>query len=82
MGEVLLTDTQKQMIDVAAGSYKYAGSLEVEAQDRFGLSPTRYWQEVNRLIQTEAAVVYRPAAVARLNARRRPPTRTTSRLLG
>jgi hypothetical protein len=69
------------MIDVAAGTYKNTGSLEVEAQRQFGLSPTRYWQEVNRLIRTEAAVAYRPAAVARLNARRRPASRTDSRLL-
>ena len=77
----MLTDAQKRMIDVAAGTYKYTGSLEVEAQRQFGLSPTRYWQEVNRLIRTEAAVAYRPAAVARLNARRRPASRTASRLL-
>jgi hypothetical protein len=78
----LLTEAQKRMIDVAAGTYKYAGSLELEAQRQFGLSPTRYWQEVNRLIRTESAIAYRPAAVARINARRRPGVRTVSRLLG
>jgi hypothetical protein len=78
----LLTDAQKRMIDVAVGTYKYTGSLELEAQRQFGLSPTRYWQEISRLIRTEAAVAYRPAAVAMLNARRRPGVRTTSRLFG
>ena len=74
------------MIDVAAGSYEYAGSLEVEAQDRFG--PTKYWQEINRLLLPEAAVAYRPAAVARLNEQRkrsstiRPPSRISDRMAG
>lgn len=77
----MLTEAQKRMIDVASDTYKYTGSLELEAQRQFGLSPTRYWQEINQLIRTEAAVAYRPAAVARLNARRRPAVRTASRLL-
>lgn len=79
----MLTDQQKQMIDVAGGTYKYAGSLEVEAQAKFGLSPTRYWQEINQLIQTEAAVAYKPALVAKLRGRRTSrAARVTSRLLG
>ena len=71
----MLTDTQKAMIDVAAAQYKYAGSVDVVAQERFGLTPTRFWQEINRLIQTEAAYAYRPEATRRLNQRRRPQTR-------
>ncbi|AYR01540.1 helix-turn-helix DNA-binding domain protein [Arthrobacter phage Seahorse] len=80
----MLTDAQKRMIDVAVGTYKYTGSLELDAQREFGLSPTRYWQEVNRLIDTEAAVAYSPAAVARLRARRasRIVGRVRSRILG
>lgn len=38
----MLTSTQKEMIDAAAGSYKYAGSLEDLVKQKFGLSPTRY----------------------------------------
>lgn len=71
----MLTDTQKAMLDVAAQTYKYAGSVDVIAKERFGLTPTRFWQEINRLIQTEAAVAYRPEAVRRLNLRRRPLVR-------
>ncbi|WNT44929.1 hypothetical protein SEA_ABBYDAISY_34 [Arthrobacter phage AbbyDaisy] len=79
----MLTDAQKRMIDVAMGTYKYTGSLELDAQREFGLSPTRYWQEINRLIETEAAVAYRPAAVASLRARRtsRVAGRVRSRLI-
>lgn len=76
----MLTDTQKAMIDVAAQTYKYAGSVDVIAKERFGLSPTRFWQDLNRLIQTEAAVAYRPEAVRRLNQRRRPQARLPQRV--
>lgn len=77
----MLTDTQKAMIDVAAAQYKYAGSVDVAAKERFGLTPTRFWQEINRIIQTEAAYAYRPEAVRRLNARRRPQRRMQQRVL-
>lgn len=76
----MLTDIQKAMLDVAAQTYKYAGSVDVIAKERFGLSPTRFWQEINRLIQTEAAYAYRPEAVRRLNQRRRPQVRLTQRV--
>jgi hypothetical protein len=68
------------MIDLAAGNYKYAGSLEDLVKQQFGLSPTRYWQEMNRLLQTAEAVAYRPEVVRRLNSRRRPQTRLQQRI--
>lgn len=77
----MLTDIQKQMLDLAGESFKYAGSLEDQAQQQFGLTPTRYWQEVNRLIRTEPAIAYRPALVQRLNDRRRPRTRLNTRII-
>jgi hypothetical protein len=69
------------MLDLAGETFKYAGSLDAAAGERFGLSPTRYWQEVNALLRTEAAAAYRPALVARLNNRRRTPSRLTHRVL-
>lgn len=77
----MLTDQQKAMIDLAGEHFKHAGSLDSAAMERFGMTPTRYWQEVNRLIQTEAAVAYRPSTVAQLKTRRRSMVRTASRLL-
>ncbi|MFJ4286629.1 DUF3263 domain-containing protein [Paenarthrobacter nicotinovorans] len=77
----MLTDQQKAMIDLAGEHFRHAGSLDSAAMERFGMTPTRYWQEMNRLIRTEAAVAYRPAIVARLSTRRRPQARTESRLL-
>lgn len=77
----MLTDTQKAMLDLAGQTFKYAGSLEDQAKQQFGLTPTRYWQEVNRLIQTEPALAYRPALVQRLNDRRRPQQRLRTRII-
>jgi hypothetical protein len=77
----MLTDQQKAMLDLASEKFKYAGSLDSAAMERFGMTPTRYWQEVNRLIQTEAAVAYRPATVAQLKTRHRAMVRTASRLI-
>lgn len=70
------------MINVAAGTYKYAGSLDVVAAERFGLSPTRFWQDVNKLLRPSEAAQYRPEAVHLLNARRRPQRRLVQRLQG
>lgn len=69
------------MIDLAGETFKYAGSLDAAAGERFGLSPTRYWQELNMILRTEAAAAYRPALVARLNSRRRTISRPVQRLL-
>lgn len=77
----MLTDTQKSMLDLASEKFKYAGSLDSAAMERFGMTPTRFWQEINVLIQTEAAVAYRPPTVAQLKTRRRSMVRTVSRLL-
>ncbi|MGO4143734.1 DUF3263 domain-containing protein [Paenarthrobacter sp. YAF11_1] len=77
----MLSDHQKAMLDLAGEKFKHSGSLDTAAMERFGMSPTRYWQEINQLISTEAAVAYSPSTVARLFARRRKPERTSSRLL-
>lgn len=77
----MLNDTDKAMLDVAAGTYKYAGSVDTIAGDRFGLSPTRFWQSVNQILGTVDAVEYRPEAVRLLEARKRPQRRLQQRIL-
>ncbi|WP_394524919.1 DUF3263 domain-containing protein [Paenarthrobacter nicotinovorans] len=44
----MLTDQQKAMIDLAGEQFKYAGSLDTAAMERFGMTPTRYWQAINQ----------------------------------
>ncbi|KRE79961.1 DUF3263 domain-containing protein [Arthrobacter sp. Soil763] len=76
----MLTTTEQAILQLTGQHFKYAGSLEEQAKERFGLSPTRYWQEVNRLIQTPAAHQHDPALANRLNQRRRPSQRLNTRL--
>ena len=78
---LVLTDRQKAMLDLAGETFKYAGSLDSAARERFDLSPTRYWQEVSVLLRTTEAAAYRPALVARLNNRRRTYSRPIQRIL-
>jgi len=77
----MLTTTEQAMLTLAGQTFKHAGSLEEQAMQQFGLTPTRYWQEVNRLIQTPAAHQHDPALARRLNQRRRPPQRLHTRLI-
>ena len=67
------------MLDLAGETFKYAGSLDAAARERFGLTSTRYWQEVNVLLRTPEAAAYRPALVARLNNRLNNRRRTYAR---
>lgn len=76
----MLTDTQKAMLNLAGQQFKHAGSLEDQAQKLFGLTPTRYWQEINHLINTPAAHQHDPALARRLTQRRQPRTRLRTRL--
>lgn len=65
----MLTDTEKQIIDFAATQYKYQGAREQDIAQTFG-NVTHYYQRLNKLIDTEAAVAYAPHTVNRLRAAR------------
>ena len=58
------------------------GSKEAEIRERFGISTTRYYQLLNALIDTEAALAYDPLLVKRLRRMRtaRQRERTARRL--
>lgn len=62
--------------------WRYAGAKERAIRELFGMSSTRYYQVLNRLLDTERALRADPMLVKRLRktraARRR--TRTASRL--
>ncbi|WP_350309816.1 DUF3263 domain-containing protein [Arthrobacter sp. fls2-241-R2A-172] len=70
----LLTDQEKDMLDLAREHFRHAGYLDSAAMERLGLSPRRCWQEPSYLVRTEAAAAYRPAFMARINNRRRHQT--------
>lgn len=65
-----LTDTDKAMLDLAGTHYRYPAMREQHARERFGITATQYWQAVNQLINTRAALEHNPRLVLELRARR------------
>lgn len=61
-----LSDRDRAILDLAAQRWNYAGSLEPRVRDDLGISLTRFWQVVNRLIDSEDALAYNPVVVNRL----------------
>ena len=46
--------------------WKHAGNKEQAVRERFDLSPTRYYQLLNRIIDDEVALAHDPMLVKRL----------------
>lgn len=61
-----MTDEDKAMLKLATAPYKYAAAREADATERFGLTPTQYWQAVNSIIDTPAARAADPHGTALL----------------
>lgn len=57
------------MLDLEARFWKHAGVKEAVVAQRFGLSPTRYYQRVAALLRRPEAAAYAPVTVRRLTAR-------------
>ncbi|WP_244278008.1 DUF3263 domain-containing protein [Gordonia westfalica] len=51
------------MLDLAGRRWNYAGNLEQKVRDEFGISLTRFWQIVNRLLDTQEALSYSPQKI-------------------
>lgn len=70
----MLTEREQQLLWLAGAIYKHPGYREQVARDSHGLSPTQFYAEVNRIIDTvdalehDAPTVYR---LRRLRDRRR-----------
>ena len=77
-----LSDRARSIIDFEKSWWSLPASKESEIRERFGMSSTRYYQELNALIDTEAALAYDPLLVKRLRRLRaqRQKERTAKRL--
>ncbi|MFW6776053.1 DUF3263 domain-containing protein [Nocardioides sp. CPCC 205120] len=73
-----LTDRQVRMLALEQRWWKYAGAKEATILDEFDVSPARYYQELDALIDLPAALEAEPTLVRRLqrlrDARRRQRT--------
>lgn len=72
-----LTDRQRDMLVFERQWWRHAGSKEQAIRERFGLSATRYYQTLNALLDTPAALAFDPIVVGRL--RRLRATRARKR---
>lgn len=65
-----LNGRDKALISLAVAQFKYPAARERRAREEFGLSGTRFWQEVNRTIALPAAHAWDPHAVGCLKDQR------------
>lgn len=77
-----LTQRELDVLDFERQWWKHAGAKEHAIRERFGLSPTRYYQILNRLLEKQEAMRADPMLVKRLRKLRtsRQRTRAARRL--
>ncbi len=65
-----LTELQMRVLAFERSLWRSPGTKEREIADAIGISPTRYYQMLNELIDTPEAAQFDPALIARLRRRR------------
>nr|WP_217905818.1 DUF3263 domain-containing protein [Kocuria salina] len=60
----------REILSLENQQWKYQGAKEMEIRRRLNLSPTHYYQRLNVLIDTRAALEHDPMLVARLRRQR------------
>ena len=80
--EVGLSERDQQILGFERQWWKYAGAKEQAIRELFDMSATRYYQVLNALIDTPAALAFDPMLVKRLRRMRssRQRARTARRL--
>ena len=63
---MVLTDRDKAILDFERSWWTESGPKEVAIRERFDLSPTRYYQILNELLEAPEAMAYDPLVVRRL----------------
>lgn len=61
-----LTDRDREILAVERLWWQYAGAKEAAVREKFDVSMTRYYQELNALIDREDALAFDPLLVKRL----------------
>jgi hypothetical protein len=61
-----LTDGERELLDFEKQWWRRPGAKEQAIRDRFDLSPTRYYQVLNALLDRPAALAHDPVLVNRL----------------
>ena len=77
-----LADRDRRILEFERAWWRFAGAKEQAVRDQFHMSPTRYYQVLNALIDSDAALDFDPLLVKRLRRLRssRQRARTARRL--
>ena len=73
-----LSELQRRILEFERGVWQSPGAKERQILETFQISPTRYYQLLNELIDRPAAAQADPALVARLRRRRTARARLRS----
>lgn len=65
-----LTEQEQRILALERQWWKYAGAKDQAISDQLGISAVSYYQLLNRLIGTEAALAHDPMLVKRLRRQR------------
>jgi hypothetical protein len=81
-GDEILSERDQQVLAFERQWWKYAGAKEQAIRELFDMSATRYYQVLNALIDSPAALAHDPMLVKRLRRMRasRQRARTARRL--
>ena len=74
-----LSEREEQILAFEAKWWKHAGAKEQAIKDSFGLSSTRYYQLLNALLDSPAALERDPVLIGRLRRLRSTRARTRRR---
>lgn len=77
-----LTDRVQKMLLMAGATYKRQGARESDISKLFNITPTAFYQCINRLLDLEAALAWNPMLVTRLRAQRGSRARLRAARLG
>ena len=61
-----LTDRDRAILDFERSWWSEPGPKETAIRERFELSPTRYYELLNEMLETDEAMDYDPLVVRRL----------------
>lgn len=78
MNTTTLSERDREILALERMWWQHAGAKEAEIRKRFGMSATRYYAELNALVDREAALAYDPLLVKRLRRIRTQRQRSRS----
>ncbi|GAA3962745.1 DUF3263 domain-containing protein [Gordonia caeni] len=62
----MLSTEEQAILDIAGAQWRQAGHQAAAISERLGMTPTRYYQRLNHLLDREDALVHDPILVHRL----------------